>query len=98
MPAKKEDYEKIFNKIFGLQIQWSKLNLEDLIQLAVLFNNPSLLLEKLGVEAQKEVGRKRLVEVGVDWLTDLIESAQWDGPLIQLARKTFGTEKEKPKG
>lgn len=97
MPAKKEDYEKIFNKIFGTNIKWSKLSLEELMELAVLFNHPEVLYEKLGVEAKQEMGRKRLVEVGVDVLTEAVEKSKWDGPLIQLAKKVLGVEK-KPTG
>lgn len=61
--------------------------------MAVLFNEPDVLLGRLGIEAKKEISRRRLVEVGVDWLTDFVEKAKWDGPLIQLAKKALGAEK-----
>lgn len=91
MPAKKEDYEKIFNKIFGTDIKWSKLNLEDLIQLATLFNSPEILISRLGGKIEKQVTRKRLVNVGVEMLEEIID--KWEGPLATLYKKLVGEEK-----
>ena len=90
MPAKKADYEKIFNKLLGVNIKWSRLNLEDLIELAVLFNHPETFLERLGVPLQKEMGKRRLVEVGIDVLKEWSEN--WEGPLARLVRRVVSEE------
>lgn len=94
MPTK-EDYEKIFNKLWSVEVDWSKLNLEDLIKLAVIWSEPELVLSKLGIEAQKEISRKRLVEVGIDWVEDFVKNIPQEAknrPLVRLARKAFGVE------
>lgn len=95
MPAKKADYEKIFNKLLGVNIKWSRLNLEDLIELAVLFNHPETFLERLGVPVPKEMSRRRLVEVGIDAIKEWSE--RWEGPLAQLARRFLSEEEGKIK-
>lgn len=88
MVAKKSDYQKVFNQMLGTNIKWEKLNLEDLIQLATLFNNPELLVSKLGATFQKEAARKRLIEVGLEAMDEI--ASQWKGPLAQLVRKIAG--------
>ena len=87
MPAKKEEYEIVFNKLLGTNIKWSKLNLEDLIQLAVLFDNPELFLKKLGVgeELHKEEARKRLADVAMDFIDG------WEGPVAKALKKLVGS-------
>lgn len=91
MPAKKEDYEKVFNQLLGLEIEWRRLKLEDLIQLATLFNNPEILISKFGGKIEKEVTRKRLVDVGMEILDEIAD--KWEGPLAQLYKRLVGKEK-----
>jgi len=90
--AKKSDYQKVFNQMLGTNIKWEKMNLEDLIQLAVLFNNPKLLVSKLGGKFQQQVTRKRLLDIGVEMLEELAEKWEAKGPLIVLAKKVLGKE------
>jgi len=92
MPTKKE-YEEIFNRALGVDIKWSKLTKEELAQLAVIFSNPSLLMERLGVKAEKEIARRRFVEAGVEVLEDVL--GRWEGPLVSIAKRLLGMEKEK---
>lgn len=92
MPAKKEDYEKIFNKLLDTDIRWSKLSLEELVQLATLFNHPEIFLEKLGVKTKVEATRRRLVEVGIDVVKEWAD--KWEGPLAQLVRRVMAEEEE----
>lgn len=47
MANTKEDYEKVFNDLLGMEIKWSKLSKEELVQIAMLFENPELLMKKL---------------------------------------------------
>ncbi len=76
-PTKKEDYEAVFNKLLGTSIQWRKLSLEELIELAVLFNHPEVFLSKLG-----------LSKADHDTVTSIVE--MWKnskGPLATLYRR-----------
>lgn len=87
MPAKKEDYEKTFNELLDTNIKWHYLRLEDLIQLAVLFSNPEILVKKLGVTeaVHKAESKKRLGDI----VLDLAES--WEGPVAKALRKLVGS-------
>lgn len=81
--AKKADYEKIFNELLETNIKWSKLRLEDLIQLAVLFNNPEILVKKLGISGDIHHAefRKSLGDIVLE-LAD-----NWEGPIAKALRK-----------
>jgi hypothetical protein len=46
--GKKEVYERLFNEVFGTNIRWSKLTLEELTQLATVLANPEPLIKRLG--------------------------------------------------
>lgn len=86
MPTKRE-YSDTFNKILGLEIDWTKLKTEELVQLAMIFSTPDLLLKKLGVGPEVDEGQRRLVTAGVDTLRGFVEN--WDGPLARFVRKVM---------
>ena len=90
--ASKKEFEETFNKLLGTNIKWSLLRYEDLIELAVLFNHPEILLKRLGVDVEKEAGRRRLIEAGIETVKEIAN--QWQGPLARLLRKIL----EEPKG
>jgi len=54
----KKDYERAFNELLGVDVRWSKLSMEDLKQLAVVFGNPEMLLAKLGIEVEDPLRKK----------------------------------------
>ena len=91
MPTK-EEYSEIFNKLLGTHINWTKLSKEELMELAVLLDNPEILLKRLGVNIEKELGRRRLIEAGIETVKEIAN--QWQGPLAKLLRKVL----EEPKG
>ena len=59
MANTKEDYEKVFNDLLGIEIKWSKLSKEELVQLAMLFDNPEILIKKLMPDPQKDIKKPR---------------------------------------
>jgi len=67
--------------------------LEDLVTLATLFNNPEILVSRLGTKIGKEVARKRLVDVGLEMLEEI--AIKWEGPLATLYKKLMGEGKTK---
>ena len=92
MPTpKKQDYERVFNKIFECNIEWHRMRLEDLVKLATVFDDPKVLISKLGGEAEKEVTRKRLLEVGVEMFEDALGA--FDGPLARLYKRLVEKKK-----
>ena len=87
--ASKKEFEETFNKLLGTNIKWSLLRYEDLVELAVLFNHPEILLKRLGVEVEKEVGRRRLIEAGIETVREIANQWQVDGPLRRFLKKLF---------
>jgi len=85
--ASKKEFEETFNKLLGTNIKWSLLRYQDLVELAVLFEHPEVFLKRLGVEVEKEIGRRRLVEAGIETVREIAN--QWQGPLARLLRKVF---------
>jgi len=93
MPSKGE-YEKVFNKVLGVDVRWSKLSKEELSALAVVFNNPIMLLERLGVKDyfESKSREQHLVETGVSFLRTILET--WEGPIVRMLRGTLKKEEE----
>ena len=77
----------------GTSIEWSRLRYEDLVELAVLFNHPDILLKRLGVEVEREAGRRRLIEAGIETVREIAN--QWQGPVARFLRKVVGEEARK---
>jgi hypothetical protein len=84
----KQDYEKIFNELLETNIKWSNLRLEDLMQLAVLFDNPEIFVKKLGISAEvhETESKKRLGDIILEF------ADSWEGPLAKALRKFVGPE------
>jgi len=57
------------------------------MELAVIFNHPEILLEKLGVKdkIEKQAVRERFIEAGLGLITEFAEN--WEGPIARLLRK-----------
>ena len=77
LPSKK-DYSDTFNKLFGTNIDWTKLSKEELAQLATALSNPELILKKLGyLDNSKNSNSDDLVEKAkelIDVAIDKIKS------------------------
>ena len=60
MPTK-EEYNSLFNKLFGLDLDWTRMKKEDLAQFAVQLSHPEVFLENLGVssEVHKEESKRQ---------------------------------------
>jgi len=86
----KKEFEMVFNGLLGTDIPWGKLPKESLVELAVLFKNPEILIQKLSKKSESPMD----LTVGKLAMT-VLES--WDGPLLKglktLAGKQSGTEK-----
>jgi hypothetical protein len=78
--AKKLEYERIFNEIFGVSIKWSKLSLEELSQLAAVLANPEPLIRRLGGVPETEVTETALVKM-------VRKILEYEGPLIRFLKK-----------
>ena len=79
MTNTKEDYERVFNDLLGIEIKWSKLSKEELVQLGVFFDNPEILIKKLMPDPHKELKKprfpilQRLKEKVADNVVDMME-------------------------
>lgn len=77
MPTKKQ-YEKVFNKVLGTDIEWSKMKKEDMVQFAVLLNNPEIIMKKIGEGGGSK--NTLLYEAAKEFLS------YWDGPVAKVLR------------
>lgn len=93
MPTKKQ-YSDLFNRLLGTSVDWTGLKLEELVQLATLFDHPEVFLGKLGVNLDKE-SKKRLLDLGLEALEEFTE--RWEGPFARLYRRYKALEEEKGK-
>jgi len=92
--ASKDDFEKIFNKLFGTNIKWTKLSRDELIELATVLNHPEIFLARLGVEKEELQSRvlgDRLWQAGKEVVSAFIDS--WQGPFAKYARSILMEEK-----
>jgi len=83
---KKKEYEELFNKVFGTSINWSRLSIEDLTQLATVLANPDSLCKKLC----REFRHVEEVKSAVSEIRDILQEIKYDGPLVKLAKKLLG--------
>lgn len=88
---KKQIYSELFNELLGTNIKFEKLSLPELAQLAVIFNNPSMLAEKLGLKNERLL-RDRLLEAGVK----LAKRFGFQGPVVTFLEELI-EEGEKKK-
>jgi len=84
----KEDYEKLFNEIFGTSIKWSKLSSSELAQLATVLANPEPLIKKL--MGHKEEKSSKAFEA----LKTILENLEYEGPIINMLKRYLGIEKK----
>lgn len=92
----KEDYESLFNDIFGVEVGWSKMSKTDLEALAEIFTNPELLAERL-VSESKEPGDHRILHGRIiEGITvGLIDTAmEHKGPLVSAIRRAVSRKLE----
>lgn len=90
----KQEYEEVFNKLFGTNIKWSKLSKEELAQLAAVLSDYDKMYEKFGQLANKNVKsggkaeeidivREKVIEIGQEVVK------KWDGPLVNIMKKVL---------
>ena len=78
----KRDYCEVFNALLGTNIDWTKLSKEELVQLAMIFNNPEVLLSKLGIKIDKRMVRDRIV----DGMLQLMDKMKLEGPIANFLK------------
>jgi hypothetical protein len=86
--AKKMMYEQLFNEIFGTNIKWGRLSLEELTQLATVLANPEPLIKRLGGLPTEEAAATTLVGL----VKRVLEGRE--GPLMRLAKRFLKREGE----
>lgn len=85
----KEEYEKLLNEIFGVNVKWSKLSLEELIQIATVLANPDSLIIRLG-----GIPKSSMEAEVVNRVRGFLRSFSYEGPLIKILKRAFGVEDE----
>jgi len=89
----KAEAEALLNRLFGVEVKWSKLTENELTQLLTVLANPDALIRRLGGVPKaefKEEARKDLIRT-------FLES--WEGPFVSVLRDFLGYgKKEEAKG
>jgi hypothetical protein len=88
----KEDYEKLFNEIFGTSIKWSKLSMHELTQLATVLANPEPLIKKLMSNKGEPSGNV------IEALRTILSNIDYEGPIINMLRRYLKIEKKPTPG
>lgn len=85
----KKEVEETLNKIFGVDVKWSKFSESELIQLLTVLSNPDALIKRLGGIPKSELRE----EARKDIVRSFLET--WEGPVASVLREILGYEKEK---
>jgi len=83
---KKRTIGKLLNEILGLNIEWERLTLDDLIELAKLFAEPERVIARIK-KAQKRT--KEAINNLKQLAKDLLKSVfkYWNGPVIRVLKR-----------
>lgn len=87
---KKEEIEELLNKVFGVNVRWSKLSLEELTQIVTVLTNPHSLIKRL----QTLAGYTPESEF-VEALKKIVTNIKHEGPVINLLRMLLGVKHER---
>jgi len=85
----KAKYCEVLNKLLGVEVDWTKLTLEELIQIANVFDKPEELATKLHLHTQ--VAEQQVGRLGLKLLDN------WDGPVTRLVRELMLSTPSKKK-
>ncbi|MEM1672344.1 MAG: hypothetical protein QXT86_09880 [Archaeoglobaceae archaeon] len=87
--CKKNEYEELFNKVFGVQVKWSRLSCEELIQIATVLFNPGDLIRRLkSISPETRTKEEKIIE-GIKLM---IEGIDRKGPIISTLKRLLGGE------
>jgi len=83
---KKSRLASLLNELLGLDVEWERLELDDLLEIAKLFVDPEKLIERLQ-RAQREM--RNVVESIKKTVKELVKTVLrvWQGPVIRTLRK-----------
>jgi hypothetical protein len=80
--SEKKEYEELLNKVFGVNISWSKLPLKDLAQLVAVITEPSF--------CYKVCTSQETVSKLVEQIKKAVEAIPYEGPIIRKVKKALG--------
>lgn len=93
MKRSKKEFEELFNKIFGVNVKWSKLSMDELVQIATVLANPDSLIKRLQEISGTSSGEREFIE-GV---RKILAAINYRGPIVDLLRKVLGVGVEERK-
>lgn len=93
--SKKLEYEKLLNELFGTSIRWSKLSMEELVQLVTVLANPDSaerIANRLRPSSEAKIGI-RVDEGLVKSVREILSRVDYEGPIVNALRKLLSVEK-----
>ena len=86
--SRKKEYEEVLNKVFGTNVRWSKLSLEELIQISTVLTTPEVICRRICGEDEISKTTTMLIKS----LKNILKEVKYEGPLIKSLKKVFGVE------
>jgi hypothetical protein len=80
--SEKKEYEELLNKLFGVNVKWSKLSTGELAQLVAVVTDPSFCYK---VCTSQETINKLLEQV-----RRAVEAIPYEGPILRKVKKMLG--------
>lgn len=93
--AKKAEYERLLNELFGTSIKWSKLSMEELVQLVTVLTNPDTaerIASRLRPSTEARIGI-RVDEGLMKSIKDILSRVDYDGPIVNTLRKLLNVDR-----
>ncbi len=79
----KKEASELLNKVFGVDVDWTKLSEYELTQLLTVIANPDALITRLGGYTRRDIESAMRGEI-VSAVKELLKS--WRGPIVSVLR------------
>jgi len=80
--GEKKEYEELLNKLFGVNIKWSKLSAGELAQLIAVVTEPSF--------CYKVCTSQETVNKVIEQIRRAVEAIPYEGPILRKVKKALG--------
>jgi hypothetical protein len=80
--SEKKEYEELLNRIFGVNVKWSKLSASELAQLVAVVTEPTF--------CYKVCTSQETVNKLIEQIRKAVEAIPYEGPLLRKLKKTLG--------
>jgi hypothetical protein len=80
--SEKKEYEELLNKLFGVNVKWSKLSAGELAQLIAVVTEPTF--------CYKVCTSQETINKVVEQIRKAVEAIPYEGPILRKVKKALG--------